>query len=241
MFKLLYKFINLIVQAQSKFYHLKYESNSGVVFANSTTKTSMNCACTLKIQGETEANKQKVERCSKELVKRNIKTPEKLLDFVKNDGTPVYKSPHADTLLWLIGEEEGFITPLRGAKALFLNLALAIFANKKFTFSFSTEGLFFLRDLPLDIYIMSHEFYKWYGYKMKLPGYDYSTQEKFKRVYKTLSDTEISKFSLADVLSVKEAIARNVESINFVINIAKEYEGSKKSLNKIMAKGGARI
>lgn len=241
MFKLFYKILNLVLETQNKFYQLKYKKNTRFVFTNSTTKTSMNGACTLKLSAKTEENKKKVDLGAKEIIKKNIKSPEKLLAFIERKGTKVYKTPKADVILRLIGEEEGFITPQKGFQAFYLNFLLGLLVEKKIKISFSTKEMFILRNLPIDIYVMSHQFHRWYGYKMKLPGYDYNTQEKFKRIFKTLDDAEIKQYSLAEVISIKEAVARNVESINFVMNLAREYEGSKKSLAKILNEKGANV
>ncbi len=241
MSKLLYKLIELVFDAQKKIHKARYQNHSNMVFTNSTTKTSMNSACTLRLASKTEENKRKVDLGAKELIKRNIKTPEKLLDFIQTKGTKVYKTAKADTILKLIGEEEGFITPQKGFKALYLNLLIGLLVEHKLNISLKTKEMFLLRDLPVDIYIMSHQFHKWYGFKMKLPGYDFETQEKFKRIFKTLDDNEIRQYSLGEVISIKEAVARNVESIDFVVNLAREYDGSKKSLEKIKAKTGANV
>lgn len=241
MFKLFYKILNLVLEAQNKFYQLKYRRVTNIVFTDSTSKTSMNGACTLKLSAKTEENKKKVDLGAKELIKRNIRTPEKILDFIEIKGTKVYKTKKAETILKLIGEEEGFITPQKGFKAFYLNLLIGLLVEKKIKISFYTKEMFVVRKSPIDIYMMSHQLHKWYGFKMKLPGYDYNTQEKFKKIYKTLDDAEIKQYSLAEVISIKEAVARNVESINFVVNLAKEYDGSKQSLAKILSQNGANI
>lgn len=241
MLKILYKLVNLILETQNKFYQLKYKRPTSLIFNDSTTKTSMNVACTLKLTAKTEENKAKVNQNAKEIIKKNIKTPEKLLYFIEKQGTKVYKIPFANKILDFIGEEEGFITPLQGFKALYINLIIGILVHKKLVVSFKTKEMFVLRDLPVDIYIMSHQFHKWYGFRLKLPGYDYKTQEKFKKLFKNSSDKNIKECSLGEVISIKEAVARNVESIDFVVNLAKEYDGSKKSLEKIMMQKGANI
>lgn len=242
MFSLLEKIMKVLLKAHMSFYRLKYKQpESGGVFTNSTSKTSMNGCCTLRLSATTELNKQKVDACAKEIIKKNIKTPEKLFEFIQKKGTKVYRINHADTILWLIGEEEGFVTPLKGFKALFLNLIIGFIAEQKINVSFSTKEMFVLRKLPVDIYILSHQFHKWYGFMMDLPGYDYNTQEKFKKIYKTLDDSAIRQFSLAEIISIKEAVARNVESIDFVVSLAKEYDGSKKSLAKIISQQGAKV
>ncbi|MDD3237886.1 MAG: hypothetical protein PHV37_07300 [Candidatus Gastranaerophilales bacterium] len=236
--------LNFIFELQKKFYQKKYKklhAQSNMVFKDSTTTTSMNGACTLKLTTKTEANKAKVNLTAKEIIKKNIKTPEKLLDLIQAKGTKVYKFAIAEKVLGIIGEEEGFITPLKGLNAIFLNLCIGIFCEKKINLNTETKEMFIMRNLPVDIYVMSHQFHKWYGYKMHLPGYDADTQRKFKHIYKTFDDAEIKEFSMAEVISLKEAVARNVESIDFVVELAKEYDGSKKSLAKIKTQKGACI
>lgn len=241
MLKIVVKLVRLIIKAQDKFLPSYTKIPTNMVFSNSTTKTSMNSACTLKLASKTEENKAKVNQNAKAIIKKNIKTPEKLLDIIESKGTKVYKLPAADKILAYIGEEEGFITPLEGFKALYLNFVIGLITEKKLCISFKTKEMFVLRNLPLDIYIMSHQFHKWYGFKMNLPGYDYKTQEKFKKIFRNSSDKNIEECSIAEVISIKEAVARNVESIDFVINLAKEYEGSKQSLAKIMTSKGASV
>ena len=176
-----------------------------------------------------------------QIVKKNIKTPEKLLDYIQNHGTKVYKIDNADKILNFINEEEGFITELKGFKAFYLNFVLSLICDKKISISFKTPAMFVLRDLPVDVYYMSHQFYKWFGYKMRLPGYDYKTQENFKSTFKTLSNNDISKLSFDEIIAVKEAINRDKEAIDFVLNLCRENSSSKRVLEKILKGESARI
>ena len=141
----------------------------------------------------------------------------------------------------IIGENEGFITPLKGMKALYLNLCIGLFIEKKLTLSTKTKELFLLRNLPVNIYIMSHQFHKWYGYKMKLPGYDTDTQEKFKKLFRTLDNNAFKALSIKELVFIKEAVARDKESVDLVLEISKEYEGAKNALNKMKTQKGASI
>ena len=165
----------------------------------------------------------------------------KLLDYIQKNGTKVYKINNADVILNVIKEEEGFVTELKGIKALYLNFMLQLLCNNKISIKFTTPAMFVLRDLPVDAYYMSHQFYKWFGYKMKLPGYDYQTQKNFKTTFKTLANSDISKLSLDEIIAVKEAINRDNEAIDFVLNLCKETSASKKVLKMILKGDGARI
>ncbi len=195
----------------------------------------------LEITSETLKNRDKANDKITQIVKKNIKTPEKLLDYIQNHGTRVCKVDNADKSLKFINEEEGFITELKGFKALYLNFVLSLICDKKISIKFKTPAMFVLRDLPVDVYYMSHQFYKWFGCKMKLPGYDYKTQENFKATFKTLSNNDISKLSFDEIVAVKEAVNRDKEAIDFVLNLCRETSASKKVLNKILKGEGARI
>lgn len=210
-------------------------------YTNSTTKTHIDASTTMQLTTETEKNKEMVDFCVKNIIMQNIDPPEKLLDYISEHGTPIYKPPFADKILKGIKEEEGFITPLTGIKALYLNIMLGIFSKKPFLLSLKTDEMFVLRDLPVNIYYMIHQFHKWYGFKVNLPGYDPQTQENFKKAFSDIKEGEFSDMSVGEIIALKEAIARDAEAIDFVINLAKEKSGAKKALDKIKNDGGANI
>ena len=210
-------------------------------YTNSTTKTHIDANTTMRLTTETEKNKEKMDFCVKNIILQNIETPENLLVYIKEHGTGVWKPPFADKILSVIKEEEGFITPLRGLKALYLNIALGIFTEKKFSLALKTDAMFVLRDLPVNIYYMIHQFHKWYGFTMNLPGYDEETQENFKKAFSDIKEGDFSGMSVGEIIGLKEAIARDAEAIDFVIKLAKEKSGAKKALDKMKKDGGANI
>ena len=116
------------------------------------------------------------------IVKKLQNNPDKLLEYVERHGTKVNKIIKADKILALINETEGFITPKKGLKALYLNFVI----NKKISFNF--EECFVLRNLPLDPYYTIHQFYTWYAFKAGFAGYEYETQEKFNALINSLFD-----------------------------------------------------
>lgn len=239
--KIYYKLLLAILGLQKKFYTNKTIKVRNISYSESTSKTVMNGSCTLKLTSKTELAKAKVDMNAKNIVKQFIKTPEKLLEFVESKGTKVYKMNFADKILNLIGEQEGFVTPQQGIKALFLSLVIRLFADSEIKISLKTQELFLLRNLPVNIYIMANQFYKWYGFRMNLPGYDAKSQAKFKKLFKSVKDIDIERLTPMDILAIKEAIARDKESIDFVLGLTKEYEGAEKALNKIKNKEGANI
>lgn len=175
------------------------------------------------------------------LLKLVLQTHAKLLTFVEEHGTPVYKIAHADKLLAKINEEEGFITPLKGFKAFYLNFVTGLFAQKKLYLSFKSNEMFVMRDGEINIYYMLHQFHKWYGFKKNLPGYDEMAQDLFKDNLDNMSDSDVKEMSIEEILALKEAIARDAQAAEFVIQLAKESTGAKKALDKMKNDGGASI
>lgn len=224
--KLLRLLLNQILSMQEK-NAPKLPDKNMYSYSNGLSSSHITSFATVSFDIKTKEKMQKLKSVVKKIVKKNIKTPEKLLEYVEKSGTRVIKIAHADKILSYVKEQEGFITPKSGFEALYLNLVL----NKKI--SFKTPEMFVLRDLPLNIYVMSHQFHKWYSYKMKLPGYDETTQENFKRVFEFADPKKVQELSYAQIMSLKEAIRRDSEAIDFVLELSKEQEGSSKTLEKI--------
>lgn len=230
-----FKFLTQIIfKFQEKFYEKKYKNQLDLVkysASNSTSKTHLRAGVKLTLNSLTEKNKEKRDKEVKEIVNANLKNPEELINYVKNNGTKVYKLPYAKKLLNLVGEEEGFITPVKGINALVLNLVL----EKKC--AFKTEPMFILNDGPINIYTAIHQFHKWYGWRMQLPGFDEEAQEKFKKIWQYELDENVQTLSYEEILSLKEAIRRDIEAIDFVTKLAKEQEGARKVFKNIKEGG----
>ena len=86
---------------------------------------------------------------------------------------------------------------------------------------------------------MLHQFHKWYGFKKNLPGYDEKAQKLFKENLNTMTDG--SDLTIDEILALKDAIARDAQAAEFVIQLAKESEGAKNALGKIKKDGSAEI
>jgi len=232
--KFFYKLLNAVLKQQSEKQNKRLAQLSS--FTNGSSKTVFHGANELVINSQTEATKAELDEKVKQIVKTRLNNPEKLLEFIENEGTDVFRLKNADIFLRFIGEDEGFIPPLRGVKALLLNLYVNFVAHKKFVISLKSNEMFVLRPLAVDIYYMIHQFHLWYGFKLGLPGFDFADRKNFKRIFKTLKQEDISGLTLGEIISLKESIARDVEAIDFVVNLSKEYDASKKLVN-IMRNG----
>ena len=101
--------------------------------------------------------------------------------------------------------------------------------------------MFVMREGVIDKFYMLHNFYRWYSMKAGLPGFEYEVQKLFKKIVLENADYLIKKLSMEKIISLKEAIARDNEASEFVINYTKEVDGSKKVLDKIKNEGGADV
>lgn len=204
-------------------------------FKSSTTKRVMTSSCSLNLTAETEAKKKALHEKLKVLVKKYINTPEKLIQYLKAQGVIIYKMPFAEKILSSLGEEEGFIIPLKGFKAVALNLFVGLLCEKRIKISRKTSAMMVFDKKSVEIYTIARAAYKYYGFKNQMPGYDYKSQTVFKKVYnkRKSSDSPFASCSIQDMYACKEAIARDIESINFTIELSVEYENAKKALKKL--------
>ena len=75
--------------------------------------------------------------------------------------------------------------------------------------------------------------------KLNLPGFNAEAQNNFQKFLHS-DDSDIKLLSVEEILDLKEAIARDVEAINFIVDLAKSTTGSKNALKKMTA-GGATV
>ena len=190
---------------------------------------------TLTIDNGAENKKTINEEKIQNIVEKCLKNPQKFFDYIEGAKTPVYKIKNADKILSFINEQEGFILPQEGIKALYLNLIL----NRKI--SFKTPEMFVLRNLEINPYAIAYQFYNWYGYKMKLDGFEEETQKKFRHVFEICESSKIDELSFEEILELKSAIKRDIEAIDFVKRLAVKNQMAKKNLEKIKKKKIVRI
>ncbi len=231
--KLFQKTVYLLLALQEKFARKRHAKNL-TSFTNSTSKTVMNNGCSLNLTVKTEENKAKLESNVKAILKNFNNMPEKMLLYIERNGTPVIRHPKASKILDIVREEQGYVRELHGLKAFLLNLLL----YKKI--GFKTTPIFLLDEGQLDQYAMIHQFYKWYAMKIDMPGFDSRAQDNFRKFVDEKSYLNLNNLNVDDIIALKEAIARDVDAINFVEDIAKQNEGSQKAMKKL-TDGGASV
>lgn len=203
-------------------------------FVNKTTKQVLGSAANLTLNSQTLQNIKDVKESVAAIVKQTNCDPEQLLNYVKSLKTPVFKINNADKFLNLIKEEEGLICEKRGFEAFLIGL----FTGQGI--KFKTEPMFILRNGVIDKYYMLHHFYRWYSLKADLPGFDYQTQKRFK-AYLFENQEDVKHLSIDAIISLQEAIARDNEATEFVLNYTNAVEGSKQVIDKIKNDGSANV
>lgn len=234
------KLIYFVLALQEKILTKKLRRSLKSSYSGTTSKKEFTQAASLELTSKTEQNKVKLEKEVKNILKECENDPHELLEFVRKNGTKIYKIPFANKVLRLVGYEEGFIIAKKGIKGLYINIIVPILAGEKIKLSLKAEPVFVLDNLEPDGYYIIQYFHKWYAMKLNLPGFDDESQNNFQEFLNS-NNKSVESLSTEEVLGLKEAIARDSEAVSFVINLAKSTLGSKNALGKIIAEGGASV
>lgn len=198
-------------------------------------KNKKHLKSTVVITAEIEDKKKQLNEELKALLKTYKNNPSLILDYIQNHNTKVYKLPKAKEILKNLNEEVGLLPAYSGLKAFVINLVLF----KKI--SCKTEAVFIIDEADIDIYYLIQQFHRWYFMYNGFSGFDEKSQKLLKAVNKGNEDNIIAKLKPQEFELLNDAIARDVESISFVEQYARETAGSKKALEKIKNGLGAKI
>ncbi len=199
------------------------------------SKTIITEGADITLNSKSEQLSQNVKDSVTDIVKQCNCEAQKLLEYIKFSKTKIYYILSAEKLLKYINEQEGFIPEQKGLDALILSI---LTGNG---IKFRTEPLFVFGSKNPEKYLVLYNFYKWYSMKSGLPGFECETQKLFKKYYKNNSKSVTSKFTLEEIVSLQNAIARDSEAAEFALNYEKQNEVSKKLSDKISNDGSANI
>ncbi len=191
--------------------------------------------CTLDLKKEEIENSEKVDKEVALILKNCRNNAEALIKVFEAHNTPVYQIKNSEKILKKIHEREGLITERTGLNALLINLVTTK------TFSLKSPTMIVVEAGELDVYELMHALHKWVALKNGLAGLDEKSQKLLRRFDSEKDDNIIGRLSLTDIDKVRSAIARDVQSINFVVKYSKEHAGAKKALEKMKNEGGANI
>lgn len=213
-----------------------------VIYANSTSKYLMTSDCTIEFSSKTNTKKDEINSKLKQLIKKYIDKPNKLIQYMRLNGLKIYLVNNMKKYLSLLELEEGFIIPQKGIKAFLLNIILSVISKNKLKFCFSTPEMIILEEKGLEIYTIARALHKYYGFKNNLPGFDEKSQKIFAKIYANKNKkSRLNNIPLKNIYACREALARDLESINFSLELSLENERAKKTLNKIISKQHTKI
>lgn len=213
----------------------KLKDSTRQSYTNNDTKNVMIKGASLTINSKTLQTIAQVKENVTSIIQKTNGEPDALIDYIKAAKTPVYKIKNADKILNFINEEEGLITEKEGFDALILSVSTGQ------GIKFKTTPMFVMREGIIEKYYMLHHFYCWYSLKSGLPGFDYKSRKMFKQYLVNGSDDFTAKLSMAQILSLQEAIARDQEATAYVLEYTKQIEGSQNVMDKIKNEGSANI
>lgn len=191
--------------------------------------------CTLELSKDDLTDTKKLAEEVSLILKNCKNDAEAVAKFFEHHKTNVYQVKDVEKVLKRINEREGLITERTGFSAMYLN-----FITTK-RFSFKSPMMIIVEAGDLNIYDLMHALHKWVALKNGLPGLDEKSQKLLRRFDKEKDDDVIGRLSLKDIDKVRAAIARDVQSIDFVVKYSKEHAGAKQALEKMKNEGGANI
>lgn len=217
---------------QEKFLRFRLSRTIGVK-NNSKRKRHFSNGCTLDLNTMADIEKQQLEDEITNILKTYNYDSKKILEYIEKQGTSVKYIKDAQKILNPIGENEGFIYPYTGSKALYLSLSI----NK--CFALKTKEMFILSEGEINKYYFIYHFYNWYAYKHGITGMDTESQELLKKYLFSEADTK--ELQLTEIYKLKDAIRQDKASIEFVIKLCRNYDGAKQALDKMKNEGSAKL
>ncbi|MCQ2739254.1 MAG: hypothetical protein MJ237_03390 [bacterium] len=188
--------------------------------------------CLLTLDSIAENEKKRMEEELKLILKTYDYEPSKILEYISKQGTKIFYIDSANVLN-SVGENEGFIYPQKGGKALYLSLL----TEKKFSLKFPECFIMTNKSENINKYYFIYHFYNWYAFKHGISGLDGETVDTLNKYLYNASDDEIKKLQLAEIYKLKDAIKQDKSSIEFVFKLCRQYEASKSALEKMKNSG----
>ncbi len=218
-----------ILSIQEKFLTQRLQKTLGAK-RNPKHRKYFQAGCFLTLDSIAEGDKQRMEEELFLILKSANYEPLEVFKYIENHGTKVFYIDNAKSL-HAVGENEGFIYPQKGCKALYLS----ILTTKKIVFK--TEECFILSKGDINKYYFMYHFYNWYAFKHNILGLDSESQKLLNKYLFNPTEDDFSKLQLDEIYKLKDAIKQDKQAIDFVFKLCQQYEGAKKALEKIKNDG----
>ena len=229
------KFIYSVIS--QKYYMLKHRKYLSL--KNRGSNVFLSQVGVVKLNACDEQRAKNVYHKAKDFLKKHIKEPDSILRYIENHSTVIVRMKHIEKICLLLNITPGFLPKQQGFKTMCLSVMIKLFSDRKMEISSELPDMFLLGVNTPNVYILAHQFYHWMAYKSKLPGYDEQTQRNFRNIWKLQKSEEIKKLSISEILSLKDAIARDVDALDMVRELSMEFAGQKKCIEKIKVEGSS--
>ncbi len=210
------------LEAQNKILTFSLKDTLNADYQKQFNKKYFRKGCTLDIQADAEKAIEKVKTRAFELVSIYKKSTLGLIDYITSQGYSVTRIKNAKKLLSIIEETPGFICEAKGIKALIINI---ITGNG---LSLKSEPQFVLEESTPELGDFLHDFYLWLAQDMGLPGFEPDTRKLFIKYFIKGEDELLKHIHINQMLMLKQAVSRDKEAIEFVIDFEKINKNSKK-------------
>lgn len=192
------------------------------IFKTPKQTTTVNHVEDFRPNNVSEEEKKKVAKISEKIIKKYFGDIQKTIKILEKKGIKVHRTRFATKILSNINEKQGFLTPLKGYKAFYLNFFIGLLCDKKLIFNTKSNEMFVFTTKEIDNFYLASQVYRFVAFKKHLPGFEYEIQEKFKKIYKNPNVKNFNALTAGEIFSLKEAIARDVESVDFAAKIYEE-------------------
>ncbi len=209
------------LETQNKVLSFTLRDSLNPDYQNKFNKKYFRKGCTLDISAESEKQIADVKEKAFEIVNK-YKSTLALLEYISSKGYKVVKLGNAKKILKMVEETPGFICEARGLKALFINIITCS------GIGFKSEPMFIIEKQTSDISDFLHDFYLWLAMSEGLPGFDYKTHKLFIRYFVKGEDALLKQIQINQMLMLKQAVSRDKEAIEFVIEFTRLNRSSKK-------------
>lgn len=216
------KINKLKLEAQEKFLSFLLQDSLNPTYQKGFNKKYFTKGASLSIQTSSEQKIAAVKARALELVSLYNHSTLGLLGYIEQRGYRVIQNPHATKLLKLVSEKSGFVQSAKGFKALFINAISGMHLSCK------SSPVFILEQKDILITEFLHDFYMWLAMDMDLPGFEPEARELFIRYFLKEEDKLLKKIQVNQMLMLKQAISRDKEAIEFVIEFEKANTISQK-------------
>jgi hypothetical protein len=187
---------------------------------------------TFKLVAETRQQVNQVAESARDAIQSFYTEPHRLAEFIESHGTPVYilpGGPLPQLLLKTLGLEPGFILPDHSPQFRALQKLLEHYQPLGGTVRPDARtfqnGVFVIPRRLFSMGFLSHQLHHWLAFRSGMDGYCPRARRLYKRFWQEQQGKigkEVYKMDVEDILALKAAIARDVEALQFLKNIANE-------------------